>query len=443
MAKDDSGPAERERVGAISPEALTAAIESMDEGVVIWDAEDRCVLRSGRLLDLLDITADDLPIGMTREAFRTARIAQRDLAPDTAARFADAIDLGRGFDFDTSRDAGRVIETRARPIPSGGWVSTLTDVTESRRNETERVTLAGRLDAILASMEQGLIVWDADGTCILRNDRAVGLLEVTEDDLAPGTPRRAFIRLLAERGNRTSRDPDEIDRDYVSGTSFGVDRTTPSGRVLACHARPLSEGGHVITMTDVTDERRASREVAELGRAAARAEEEVRAALARETRRQEETALLAQVDEWLQTCRTEAELARVLHRAMEVALPGMHGAAYLRAESGFERAIRWGGAGADPPERINADDCWALRRGRRYVYEPGQIGLPCRHYDAGGQDGDGQSFCMPVVARGRTLGIVSISQGAGPGFGEDETLSTAIRIAEHFGMAISNMRGGA
>ena len=440
MAKDDSGPKRRAPVPRLTKAALAAAVECMDEGVVIWDAQDRCVMRNSRLLRLLGIAERDFPVGMARSAFRERRIEAGDLPADVADRFNRSIAAGDGFDFDTMGPSGRLIETRARPIRGGGWVSTLTDVTASRRVEADRATLASRLDAILASMEQGLIVWDAEGACILRNERALALLEVEPDDLRRGTPRRRFIQMLEARGDGISRDAADIDRDYASGASFGVDRTTPSGRVLACHARPMEEGGHVITLTDVTDERRASRELAELGRAAARAEEEVRAALARETERQRETALLAQVDEWLQTCRAEAELARVLHRAMETALPGMHGAAYLRADGGFERAIFWGEGGADAPERIVADDCWALRRGRRYVHEPGAIGLACRHQ---GEEGpDRRSFCMPVVARGRTLGIVSISQGEGRAFGEGETLGVAIRIAEHFGMAISNMRGG-
>jgi GAF domain-containing protein len=76
----------------------------------------------------------------------------------------------------------------------------------------------------------------------------------------------------------------------------------------------------------------------------------------------------------------------------------------------FEIVGVWG---ESPPEEelFALEDCWALRRGRRYLVEDADAHLPCPHLakklPAGYQ-------CWPLAAQGKTMGLLHLRQGQLP-----------------------------
>lgn len=109
-------------------QAETAAVvESMVEGVVAADGRGRIVTANGALRRLLGYR-DDEPLPELAQLFRTK--AAREVV-DTVLR-GESVD-GREIEFE-----GRVILATARPLPQGGAVLVLHDLTAVRRLEAVR-----------------------------------------------------------------------------------------------------------------------------------------------------------------------------------------------------------------------------------------------------------------------------------------------------------------
>ena len=98
---------------------------------------------------------------------------------------------------------------------------------------------------------------------------------------------------------------------------------------------------------------------------------------------------------------------------------------------------QWGGAsvkaGPVPP-----DSCWALRRGRPHISQPGRFGLACTHLNEGA---GANHFCVPMSSQGESLGVLYVQdptpESATP-LGE-RTQKYAVMIADEMSLAIGNL----
>ena len=136
---------------------------SMPYGVVIWDDRQCCESVSNRALELLDVDDSILKPGVSRSEFLFHLVDRGDLDQDELdfvnAKFA----RGDVFQFDKVVPSGRIVSTDVRPRIDGGFVATLSDVTEARRHEeklfeAKRSAEAGETaqSALLARMSHGL-----------------------------------------------------------------------------------------------------------------------------------------------------------------------------------------------------------------------------------------------------------------------------------------------
>ena len=122
---------------------------------------------------------------------------------------------------------------------------------------------------IMNSMEQGVLVWSADGCCEMFNARVFDVLELPADGLHVGMQRQDFLGAAIARKEFSTATADTIHKKFSTATPFNFDRKIPSGRIIETMARPRDAGGFVVTFTDVTEARRA---VAQIGSAKERAE---------------------------------------------------------------------------------------------------------------------------------------------------------------------------
>lgn len=140
-------------------------------------------------------------------------------------------------------------------------------------------------------------------------------------------------------------------------------------------------------------------------------EASTREATENEQLRQQERRLLGQVSEWLYSAKSLDELLQVIARSLETLIPEAEGQLYIYSNSRdtLDLNISWGG-GEEGPNHIQADDCWALRRGRAYSYGMRPIEFPCGHAHAG--ETDDPYFCIPITAHGQTNGLLHLDFGA-------------------------------
>lgn len=104
--------------------------------------------------------------------------------------------------FDRERPNGTILNIHAMPVPDGGFVTLVLDVTERKAQEFrlfEKSKLAEEksraLEITFAHMNQGVSVFDKDGKLTTWNDNYAQLYEMNADDLYKGVFLLDLLRL--------------------------------------------------------------------------------------------------------------------------------------------------------------------------------------------------------------------------------------------------------
>ena len=120
----------------------------------------------------------------------------------------------------------------------------------------------------------------------------------------------------------------------------------------------------------------------------------------------EERRQVAQLSEFLQSCRTPQEIYQLMEQNLPKLFPDTKGAIGLTSNSRniIETVCSWGEDTGTlvqfPPE-----DCWAMRRGKIHVVSPHGPDPACVHLT----DPSKESVCVPLLAHGETLGVLYIA----------------------------------
>ncbi len=159
--------------------------------------------------------------------------------------------------------------------------------------------------------------------------------------------------------------------------------------------------------------------------------------------RNREYALVSEMSDLLQACRTADEAYPIVNRYLQRLLPEISGGLYLfnQTNDPAEKVVSWGIAA--PPEaehELTTNDCWGLRRGRMYLVKDPQTETVCGHIK--------ESFpyaylCVPMMAQGRAIGVLHLRANPGSDqadvFNEDQQ-RLARRSADYIGMSLTNLR---
>jgi PAS domain S-box-containing protein len=146
-------------------------------------------------------------------------------------------------------------------------IGSITDLTEHMKRETELVEKTTILESILENMDQGISMVDKDLNVIAFNQKFLALLEFPPDKFQLGYHMSEAFRYNAERGEYGPGDVDQLVEERLELArkfeSHHFERIRPDGTVIEIHGVPLPDkGGMVTTYTDVTNLRRAERELA-------------------------------------------------------------------------------------------------------------------------------------------------------------------------------------
>nr|WP_276082346.1 EAL domain-containing protein [Methylobacterium sp. GC_Met_2] len=156
-------------------ELLRTALESMDQGLILYGPDMRVRLHNQRARELLDLPAAVLHDGSPYSVINAFQVARGEFQTSPAPLMAalDAADLASLPDvYERERPDGTSLEVRVVRLSNGGYVRTYTDIT--RRRESERAARASearlrlseeRLALALDSGEDCLFDWNLiDGT---------------------------------------------------------------------------------------------------------------------------------------------------------------------------------------------------------------------------------------------------------------------------------------
>jgi signal transduction histidine kinase/CheY-like chemotaxis protein len=146
--------AERER--AASRATLEAAIETLPDGFVMWDADDRLVVCNSAYRRFYSVSSGLIRVGASFEDIirRGAEAGQYPQAgPDLDGFVAGMVTWHRsnGEPFERELPDGRWIKVAERTIPGGGIVGIRTDITAFKRTMEELARLRDAADAAKAA----------------------------------------------------------------------------------------------------------------------------------------------------------------------------------------------------------------------------------------------------------------------------------------------------
>lgn len=232
--------------------------------------------------------------------------------------------------------------------------------------------------------------------------------------------------------------PVTIDGVFVGAVEFYTDLTDnylPLVGLIRMLIIGLSTAGLVVTTSALIYLlRRNARRMREM-RARAERDSEI---MAQQVRLAREVQLLGELNEWLQSAATLNELFDMVARYMGHILPVSEGAIYVYSNSRdvLEGGVAWNGARLH--DHIRPDSCWALRRGRTFVYGAGEVTFACEHTEPH----DGRPyFCFPILAHGETVGLMHLRAAAEESPQEFRDSRKLAQIcAEQISMAIANVQ---
>ncbi|WP_137932082.1 putative bifunctional diguanylate cyclase/phosphodiesterase [Mesorhizobium comanense] len=128
-----------------------AALANMSQGLLMYSAEGRLIVRNKRFLDLCNARAADFKLGMTHRQMLDKLVRLRIFVPieidAEVARTKACLQAGQPRSSYRELVDGRTLFVSRRPLSGGGWVATFEDVTERRRTE-ERMTHLAHHDAL-------------------------------------------------------------------------------------------------------------------------------------------------------------------------------------------------------------------------------------------------------------------------------------------------------
>ena len=271
---------------------LDGILASVPHGICVYGPDRRVTMFNPAYTSIMK----DAPVAVGDHLFevirRRAEVGEYGAgAPADVQRQQLAYDVSRPQVRRRVRHNGTAIDIRTAPLPGGGHVSVVTDITPLVQAEAEATRRATVLSSMLSSIRHGIVLFDRERRILAANQVAQDLLGVSAAMLWPGRHQRELLEETMRQGGfgegEAARATVEaiIARDITR--SHRHERNTPDGRMLEIHSDPTPDGGFVITYADVTAERMqaaALREARDAAEAASHAKSRFLATMSHELR---------------------------------------------------------------------------------------------------------------------------------------------------------------
>tara|TARA_R110002110_G_scaffold414147_2_gene643394 strand:+ start:118388 stop:123502 length:5115 start_codon:yes stop_codon:yes gene_type:complete len=237
---------------------LGDAIDSLHDGFLLWDADDKLVLRNDAYLKFYPEIADRVQPGMQ---FRdlVSMLYDRNIGhPDASEadkelwlrkRIADHNDPT--ISLEQRHLSGRVHLVTERKTREGGIVTIISDITELKQAEA-------RLRDAIETIRDGFALYDSDEKLVVTNLAFREFLPIPTELFEPGTHHDDMMRAVFERGLDAAGVGREEERFAERKAQFQNPTGEPvirhlAGRYLIVTERRTADGGIVVVRTDVTE----------------------------------------------------------------------------------------------------------------------------------------------------------------------------------------------
>jgi class 3 adenylate cyclase/PAS domain-containing protein len=179
----------------------------------------------------------------------------------------DRVRKRRRHELEYELASGRILNIQYTPISRDGLLLSYADITERKSAERNVVEKEAQLHVAMDNMPGALVYTDEELKIVFCNERFIDMYRVPRELLRPGRPYPDFLRYLAEHGYYGEGEVDALVAERVESLRNPSVKTfedrTPDGRVYRIGRRRIAAGGTVTVMTDITELKRAERNVAE------------------------------------------------------------------------------------------------------------------------------------------------------------------------------------
>jgi len=125
-------------------EQVRTTIDSMAQGLCMFDANERLVVCNAQYYQMYALTADEVKPGATLTEVLNRRVAKGTFSRDPQQyrkEFLASVAQGRTIVHEVKTKSGRLLLVTNHPMPGGGWIGTHEDVTDRRHAEQEHALL--------------------------------------------------------------------------------------------------------------------------------------------------------------------------------------------------------------------------------------------------------------------------------------------------------------
>ncbi|MBI1775509.1 MAG: PAS-domain containing protein [Proteobacteria bacterium] len=250
---------------------LHTTLESLNQGIAVFDRDLKLLLINQRCLKMLDYPEALKRPGTPFADFVRHCAEHGEYGPgEVEAQIRERIERarqGEPYRLERTRPNGTMLEIDVHPMPGGGFVSIHTDTTQHRRSTEAQAAVNAalvqrnrQLDIALGNMTQGLTVYDGRQRLMLWNRRYAELYGLPSGGLHHGMPLRKIMELSVQLGNYDAARGTEIIEERLAVAASGQRRVfyqrLAGSRVIEVIHQPLADGGSVDTFTEVSQRER-------------------------------------------------------------------------------------------------------------------------------------------------------------------------------------------
>ncbi|NLS68538.1 EAL domain-containing protein [Bradyrhizobium brasilense] len=242
---------------------LMIAVNNIPQGLVLYDASARIIICNRPYIEMFGLSPDVAKPGCTMHRLIAHRQETGSFDGDVDD-FCDAIignvKLGRATRQLTQAPGGRAIEIVNKPLPEGGWVATIQDVTERTRTENKIAHMA-HYDALTDLPNRVLFRERLERALkAIRPDQQLAVMYIDIDEFKAVNDALGhqigdeLLRAIADRLRGCVGDTDVAAR--LGGDEFAVIQTTVRDQtetmqllaaIYQSIRRPIDCSGHLIT----------------------------------------------------------------------------------------------------------------------------------------------------------------------------------------------------
>ena len=245
---------------------LQSILEAFPHGVCVYGADHRVAMFNRAYAEVME--GAPLNVGDCLEDIIRHRARAGEYGPGTIDEIVAQqmfFDVTRPQVRKRRRPNGMTLDVRTTPLPDGGYISVVTDITALADAEVQISRRAEEMAIMLSCIRHGVILWGPDHRLLAANAIAAELLNHPPGLLTPGQTQDEILQSLLARGHfGTGEEARERALALAQADRTGSYRrqiTTPAGRVLEACSDPTPAGGWVTTYTDVTEARAAQDEL--------------------------------------------------------------------------------------------------------------------------------------------------------------------------------------